>query len=99
MTVYTKAQFATRILRDAGLVGAEETPSAADLTFVQETLSAEMEYLGGKGITIWNGSEDLIPNKYYTTLSRRLTLAIGPAYGLFDATDATVAMEKLEGDL
>lgn len=99
MTTYTKSELATRVLRDAGLIGAEEVPSAIDLAFAEETLSAEIELLAGKGIVIWNGSEESIPQQYLTTLSRRLVAAIGPAFGLLDAVTATQAMPPTERDL
>ena len=31
MTTYSQSDLATRVLRDLGLIGAEEVPSAADL--------------------------------------------------------------------
>ena len=99
MTTFTKADLATRILRDAGLIGAEETPSAIDLLFAEETLSSEIELMEAKGIRIWNGSEIEVPNGYLTTLSRRIVLAIGPAFGLMSSAEATVAINAVERDL
>ena len=99
MTTYTKSDFATRILRDAGLIGAEEVPSASDLAFAEETLSAEIELLAGKGIVIWNGSDESVPQQYLTTLSRRIVAAIAPSFGLMDAVAATQAMTITERDL
>ncbi|TXH17733.1 MAG: hypothetical protein E6R03_03320 [Hyphomicrobiaceae bacterium] len=99
MTTYTKSDFATRILRDAGLIGAEEVPSASDLAFAEETLSAEIELLAGKGIVIWNGSDESIPQQYLTSLSRRIVAAVAPSFGLADVTVATQAMQVAERDL
>lgn len=99
MTTYTKSDLATRILRDAGLIGADETPSAIDLLFAEETLSSEIDALAGKGIYIWDGSELDIPNQYLTTLSRRLVLALGPAFGLGTAAEAAAAIPLVERDL
>lgn len=99
MTTFTKAELATRILRDAGLIGAEETPSSIDLAFAEETLSAEIDLLSGKGIVIWNGSDESIPQQYLTTLSRRIVAAIAPSFGLMDAVAATQAMTVTERDL
>lgn len=99
MTTFTKADLATRILRDAGLIGAEETPSAIDLAFVEETLSSEIDFMAAKGILVWNGNETSIPNEYLTPLSRRICAAIGPAFGLFSVIDAEQVMESMEGGL
>lgn len=99
MTVYSQSDLATRILRDAGLIGAEEAPSAADLAFAQETLSSEIDQMGEISIRIWNGSEIEVPNAYYTALSRRIVLAISPAFGLASAAEVELAMEKVERTL
>lgn len=99
MTTYTKAELATRILRDTGLIGAEETPSAIDLLFTEETLSSEIDLLAVKGIVIWDGSEVSIPNSYYTTLSRRLGLALGPSFGLGSIAEVSTAIPVIERDL
>jgi hypothetical protein len=99
MTTFTKADLATRILRDAGLIGAEETPSAIDLLFAEETLSSEIDLMAAKGIKIWDGDEISVPNGYLTVLSRRIGLALGPAFGLGSFVEASTAINALERDL
>lgn len=99
MTTYSKSDLATRILRDAGLIGAEETPSAADLEFAEETLSAEIDAMSATGIVIWNGSDESIPSGYLTPLSRRIVLAISPAFGLASAAEVEVAIDRVERTL
>lgn len=99
MTTYSKSDLATRILRDAGLIGAEETPSAADLEFAEETLSAEIDLMAAKGLTIWNGSDASIPQSFLTALSRRIVLAIGPSFGLVNAAEASQGIPIVERDL
>lgn len=99
MTVYTGAELAVRVLRDLGLIGAEETPSAADQTWAEETCDAEIGLLAAKGIPIWNGGDNDIPQEYLTTLSRRIGLALAPSFGLTDIATATVAMQAAENDL
>lgn len=99
MTTYSKSDLATRILRDAGLIGADETPNAIDLEFAEETLSSEIEAMSAKGIYIWDGSEAEIPNKYLTALSRRIVLAIGPSFGLMSAAEAELASSAVERTL
>jgi hypothetical protein len=99
MTTYSQSDLATRILRDAGLIGADEVPSAADLVFTQETLSSEIDQMGEVSIKIWNGSEIEVPSAYYTALSRRIVMAISPAFGLASAAEVELAMERVERTL
>lgn len=99
MTTYTTAELATRVLRDAGLIAAEETPSAADLAWVIETVLSEVQMMNAKGIPVWNGSEITVPQEYLTILSRRCVLAIAPSFGLADVATATIAMESAEVNL
>jgi hypothetical protein len=99
MTTFSKSDLATRILRDAGLIGAEEVPSAIDLLWAEETLSSEIDLMAEKGILIWNGSEIDVPNAYLTTLSRRIGIAIGPSFGQMAIADASVAIPVVERDL
>ena len=99
MTTYTGAQLAVRGLKDLGLVGAEETPTAADQTWAEETCDAEIGLLAAKGVPIWNGGDDDIPQEYLTTLSRRIGLAMAPSFGLTDIATATLAMRAAEDDL
>ncbi len=99
MTTYTRNELATRVLRDLGLVAAEETPSAADLSWADTTCEAEIGLLAAKGIPIWNGGDDSIPHEYLTVLSRRIGLAVAPSFGLTDVATATIAMQSAEADL
>lgn len=96
MATYTEAQLATRVLRDLGLIGAEETPSAADMEWAKETASSEIGMLAAMQLPIWNGSELEIPQEYFTTISRRVGLAIAPSYGLTDSATAQQAMREAE---
>lgn len=99
MTTYTGAQLATRVLKDLGLVGADETPNAADQAWAEETCDAEIGLMAAKGIPIWNGGDNDIPGEYLTTLSRRIGLAVAPSFGLSDVATATIAMRAAEDDL
>ncbi len=94
MTTFTGTELATRVLKDLGLIAAEETPSSTDLVWSQETCDSEIALMSAKGIPVWNGSQE-----YLTTLSRRIGLAIAPSFGLTDVATATVAMTALEKDL
>lgn len=96
---FTLAQLATRVLKDVGMLGAEETPSSADMAWAQETCSSEIDLMAAKGINIWNGSENEIPNEYLTTLSRRIGLTIAPSYGAGDMASVNAQIVALEKDL
>lgn len=96
MTTYTQADLATRVLKDLGLIGAEETPSATDLLWSEETVGSEVAMLGSIGLPIWNGSDIAVPLEYLTPLSRRIGLAVAPSFGLMDAASALLAMREAE---
>ena len=99
MTTYTNVLLATRVLRDLGLVGAEETPSSVDQTYAEVTVEAEIGLMSAKGIPVWNGGDTSIPHEYFLVLSRRIGLALAPAFGLADIATATQAMRAAEDDL
>lgn len=96
MTTYSKADLATRVLKDLGLVGADETPSAADQEWAEETVGSEVQMLSDIGLPIWNGSEMAVPESYLTILSRRVGLAVAPSFGLMDIATAQLAMREAE---
>lgn len=99
MTTYTQTELATRMLRDLGLIGAEETPSAADLDFANETIESVVPMLATLGVPIWNGSEAQVPAEYLVPLSKRLGLDVAPGFGLVDVAAAEVAKTALERNL
>lgn len=99
MTVYSKNDLAVRVLRDLGLVGAEETPSSADIQWAEETISSEVASMAVRGIRIWNGNDTSVPIEYLTPLSRRIGLALSPSFGLTDLGTAALAIKAVEGEL
>lgn len=99
MTTYTENQFATRVLKDLGLIGAEETPSAADIEWAKETASSEILAMNALGLPIWDGSHLAIPQEYLTLLSRRVGLALAASFGLTDPATAQEAMREAERGL
>ena len=96
MTTFSKSDLATRVLKDIGLVAAEETPSADDQTWAEETVGSEVQLLSSIGLPIWNGSEVAVPEEYLTVLSRRIGLAVAPSFGLMSMADAQLAMREAE---
>lgn len=96
MTTYNETELATRVLRDLGLVGADEAPSASDLAWAMETCAAEIDLLASINLPIWNGSDMAIPQGYLTILSRRIGLAVAPSFGLLSMNEAQQAMREAE---
>ena len=93
---YSQSDLATRMLKDLGLVGAEEVPSATDLEWGMETVGAEVAMLNSISLPIWNGSDMSVPLEYLTPLSRRCGLAVAPSFGLMDQASAQMAMREAE---
>ena len=96
MTTYSKADLATRVLKDMGFVGADETASADDQSWAEETVGSEVQLLAAIGLPIWNGSEMAVPEEYLTVLSRRIGLAVAPSFGMMSMADAQLAMREAE---
>lgn len=91
MTTYSRSDLATRVLKDLGLVYAEEIPSASDLAWAEETVSSVTAQLATEGIVIWNGSDQSVPVEYLVPLSKRIGLDVGPSFGLFSIAEAETA--------
>lgn len=96
MSTYSRSDLATRVLKDLGLIGAEETPSAADLQWSEETVASETAALASIGMPIWNGSDMSVPLEYLVPLSRRIGLSVAPSFGLIDAANALAGMREAE---
>lgn len=99
MTTYTQADIATRVLKDLGLIGAEETPSAADLLWAEETIASEVAMMRARGLVIWNGSDVALPVEYLAPLSRRIGIAASPSFGLMSTAQAEQAIPLAEMNL
>jgi hypothetical protein len=99
MTTHTKSELATRLLRDLGLLGADETASSVDMDWAEETIDATFAALQRKGIRIWDSSTDAIPDEYLVLLSQRIGLDVAPSFGLMSLADAAAAKPLLEADL
>jgi hypothetical protein len=99
MTTFSRSDMATRVLKDLGLVGAEETPSATDLDWAGETVDGVVATLSAIGLPIWNGSEMAVPQEYLIPLSGRIGLAIAPSFGLMNSAQAMAAIRESERTL
>lgn len=82
MTDYTIAELATRVLKDLGLVGSDETPSSEDLNDTVEIINSEVASMSARRLDIWGALSDAIPQEYLSPLSRRLGLSVAPMFGM-----------------
>lgn len=96
MTVYSSVDLATRILRDLGLIAAEESPSADDLAYVQETSGSVFSELTLRGITLPNGSDQALPQEFLVCLSKRIGIDVATGFGLISVADAELAKPVTE---
>src|SRR5689334_207246 len=99
MTTYTQADLATRILLDLGVISAEDTPSAIDLIWANDTIEAVVPTLSAMGLPIWNGSEVVVPAEYLIPLSKRIGLDMAPSFGLMNTVEAEAAKRGMEQSL
>lgn len=99
MTTFTQTELATRTLRDLGLIGAEEVPSAADLDWANQTIESVVPTLAAIGLPIWNGSEAHVPAEYLVPLSKRIGLDVASSFGLIDPAEAEAAKQSMERTL
>lgn len=95
-TTYTLSDLATRSLKDAGLIAAEETASASDLVWAQQTITEVAAELAAIGIRIWGGSEAAVPNGYLLALSARIGLSMSTSFGLMTYLEAEQAKPPIE---
>lgn len=93
MTTYSRTDLATRALRKANLVGAEETPSAADLDFAEEGIASDTAALAIDGITIVNGSDEAVPLEYLEPLATYHAITFKADYGLINDAEAEQARQ------
>lgn len=96
MTTYTESELAARVLKDLGLLGSDESPTAEDLADTIETCASEIQQMETRGIAVWGGNEQSVPTQYLTALSRRIGLAVGPSFGMFSVAEATAAIMPAE---
>lgn len=93
MTTYTAADLATRALRKAGLIGSEETPSAADLVFAEEGIASDTAALKFENILIVNGSDVAMPLEQLEPRARYHAITFKEDYGMISAEQAAAARQ------
>lgn len=96
MTTYSLTDYATRSLRTAGLVAADEVPSAADLSLAMETIASDTAALAARRVTIWNGSEASVPEEWLAPGSRYHATTMQADFGLIGTLEAEQTKTILE---
>jgi hypothetical protein len=84
---------ATRTLRKANLIGAEEVPSAADLEYIEEGIASDTAALAIEGIVIWNGSDMSVPLEHLEPRARYHAITAKEDFGMISAEQASAARE------
>jgi len=90
---YSRTDLATHALLKANLIGAEETPSAADLEYANEGIASDTAALAVEGIVIWNGDDLAVPLEQLEPLARYHATTFQADFGLMSALNAAQARE------
>lgn len=85
MTI-TALDLVIRAMRDRGILGATEVPTALDADYVKGVYLSDLEEMRDNGLTYW--PDDDIPLAIERALSHRLSLLIGDAFGFPRASEA-----------
>ena len=99
MTTYSRSDLATRVLKELSVVAADETPSADDLAWAEETVASSTAQLAAENVVIWNGTDEVLPLEYLVPLAKRIMLDVAPSFGLMSMADAEIAKTPLNATL
>lgn len=88
MTTYSRTDLATRALRKANLIGAEEVPSAADLQFANEGIASDTAALAVEGIMIVNGSDEVVPLEHLEPRAAYHAITFKEDFGMIGSVEA-----------
>lgn len=81
MTTYSKADLATKALREVGLYAPDEAIEGQDQEDAEEKASALVETLRTRGMAIPNGSVNAVPEDWYIPLAQYVGMWLMPSYG------------------
>ncbi|MEL6288541.1 MAG: hypothetical protein AAFQ35_07150 [Pseudomonadota bacterium] len=84
----TTLDLVIRAMRDRGILGATEVPTALDADYVKGVYIADLEELRDNNIAYW--PEDQVPDAIVRALSHRLGLLIGDAFGFPRASEMEI---------
>lgn len=81
---FTRAQLGTRLLKYPGIIGIDETPSAAEQEEAEEVVETGIATLNGLGINLWNSTDNSITHEYLIPLIEWLAPILLCANGQID---------------
>lgn len=81
MAFKTTTNLADAVLRELGVVDAEETPDSVDRTYVTDRYSEKYAYLAGPGMELAYWSESSIPDEIFLTLRDLMVNEVRGAFG------------------
>lgn len=87
----TKTELATTVLRTLGIVGAVDSPSAADSAFVVQEYENALPYWGDLGLVYWPSDE--IPEAVYSMLVTLVANRSMNAFGIAQSFDDMLKRE------
>ncbi len=96
---YTETDLATETLRSPGLIGIEDTLSAAEYDDVTRSNASIVRMLGVIGLPVWNGSEIDVPEEYFVELALRCSLPQQFKNGLISHADMLSLIDASEARL
>jgi hypothetical protein len=96
---YSETDLATETLRSPGLLGIDETLSAAEYDDTIRSNRSVIATLNTIGLPIWNGSEIDVPEEYFVELAMRCSLPLQFKNGLIGHADMLSMIEASEARL
>ena len=99
MTTYTSTQWGTRALQKASIVAEDDTPTAAQISWVVAVGGALFDECIGEGIRFPAGSTSALPSEYYDAFPSLVAVAIQPEVGLLSFADSEAAKAVIKGKI
>lgn len=78
---YSSSNLAEAVLRQMGVVDAQETPDTLDTAFVQDAYSKKLEELNGPGLELVYWTAEQIPPQVFLVLRDLMILEVQGAFG------------------
>lgn len=91
---YTTTQLADAVLRELGVVDAEETPDTVDRTYVTDSYTAKFHELSGHGLEITYWTVSAIPDAVFLIVRDLMINEVRGAFG--DPIDPAEKQQRQE---
>ena len=96
MTTYSQSDWATRALQKAAIADAEETPSAALLSWAGDVGTSLFDQLATEGVSVPNGSDQSLPGEYFQVFSAFVACDLKSEVGLIGDVEAEALKTELK---